>query len=141
MVRAKELRCPGSYIEINDFSTMSGQTTSLQEGVTSDNIRSATDVQILDQPGLRCVPFSVTMSSSALQGLDEPQSTARRVSALVGNNGVVGTILFLQNSIIVWVGWGKVDSKTANSPNDSVVEKTSVVGSGKCHHENLSFFT
>ena len=119
---------------------MSGQATSLKEDVTSDNNRNATDVQILDQPGVRCVPFAVTMSSSTLQGFDEPQPTARKVSALVGNNGVVGTILFLQNSIIVWVGWGKVDSKTVNSPKDSVAAKTSTVGSGKHHHENLSFF-
>lgn len=104
-------------------------SSSLQDGATSATTSHETDVQVLDQPGMRCVPFAVTLSSSTLEALDEPQTSARKVSALVGNNGVVGTILFLKNSIIVWVGWGKIDSKTTNSTNEATA-KTTVVGSG-----------
>ena len=103
-------------------------TTATTTTTTSDDGND--DVQVLDQPpGIRCVPFAVALESSTLQGLDEPSSESRKVSALVGNNGVVGTILFLNNSIIVWVGWGKVDTTTTTTSSSSS-STTAAGGSG-----------
>ena len=121
-----------------DQATPAAQTTTARDGdavvAAASSAASTTDnddVQILDQPGIRCVPFAVELSSSTIQGFDEPESSTRKVSALVGNNGVVGTILFLNNSIIVWVGWGKVDTtSTSSSTTTSIAAANAVIGSG-----------
>ena len=121
-----------------DQATPAAQTTTARDGdavvAAASSAASTTDnddVQILDQPGIRCVPFAVELSSSTIQGFDEPESSTRKVSALVGNNGVVGTILFLNNSIIVWVGWGKVDTtSTSSSSTTSTAAASAVIGSG-----------
>jgi hypothetical protein len=90
-------------------------------------------------PGIPVIPFAVALESSTLQGLDEPDVMKRKVSALVGNNGVVGTIIVLQNSIIVWVGWGKVQQQqqqqqqptlTTNNSASATPSRATVVGKG-----------
>jgi hypothetical protein len=90
-------------------------TTSLEEIVAKNDIHnnddkqsihSNDDVQVVPSR-ISVIPFAVSLPTSTLQGFDEPAPKGDPV-ALVGDNGVVGTILLLNNAVQVWVGWGKV---------------------------------
>ena len=73
---------------------------------TSSPSDSNDDVQVVPSR-ISVIPFAVSLPTSTLQGFDEPAPKGDPV-ALVGDNGVVGTILLLNNAVQVWVGWGKV---------------------------------
>lgn len=72
------------------------------------DIKSDDDsVKRLESPKIPIIPFAVPLPKSGLLGPDE---------LLIGNDGIVGTITVLKNSVIVWVGWGKlVDSSNDGS--------------------------
>lgn len=72
------------------------------EGQTSSN------VEVLETPRIPVIPFAVALPSSTLQDFDDPTPKASTVS-MVGDNAIVGSIVLLKNSVMVWVGWGKVD--------------------------------
>jgi len=67
------------------------------------------DVEVLPQPRIITIPFAVKIPASALQDGDEAPTLKRDAVALMGDNGIVGTIVFLRNAVNVWVGWGKLD--------------------------------
>ena len=95
---------------------------------TSDN-----SIQILESPKIPIIPFAVTLPNSSLQGPDDP--TLQNNSSLsIGKNGIVGTITLLQNSIIVWVGWGKLDH------NDTTNDNFSEFGRGRPEQVSLREF-
>ena len=66
------------------------------------------NVRLMSQNQLAVIPFAVALPTSTLQQLDEP-SPKGNVLSLMGNNGIVGSIILLKNSAMVWVGWGKLD--------------------------------
>jgi hypothetical protein len=80
--------------------------TSTTTATISSPPDSSSDVQVVPSR-ISVIPFAVSLPISTLQGLDEPAPKGNPV-ALVGDNGVVGTILLLNNAVQVWVGWGKI---------------------------------
>jgi hypothetical protein len=80
------------------------------------------NVTVMNDPQIPVISFAVALPSSALQNVDDPASK----NNLVGNNGIVGTIIVLQNSVMVWVGWGELDM----NPSDDASEEHEF-GSGR----------
>ena len=85
---------------------MTSPTTTTTTTTTSPS--DSSDAEVVTS-GISVIPFAVTLPTSTLQEFDEPVSKGNPV-ALVGDNGVVGTILLLNNAVQVWDGWGKASS-------------------------------
>jgi hypothetical protein len=72
-------------------------------------------VQVLvSEPQIPVIPFAITLPTSTLQSFDDPLPKGNSVS-LMGNNGIVGSIVLLRNSAVVWVGWGTLGLTEAAS--------------------------
>ena len=85
---------------------------------------------LTNAPPISLVPFAVALPSEAIQGLDEPQPKGESVM-LVGDNGIVGSIVFLKKSITVWVGWGSLNLTSRGSVGGHGVDQTGdFIGSG-----------
>ena len=54
---------------------------------------------------IRVECFALSLSSSVLQGFDEPPSN---VPMMQDDTGIVGTITMLKNSAMIWMGWGNI---------------------------------
>jgi hypothetical protein len=78
-------------------------------------------VQVLvSEPQIPVIPFAITLPTSTLQSFDDPLPKGNSVS-LMGNNGIVGSIVLLRNSAMVWVGWGTLGltgSEAASTKHD-----------------------
>jgi hypothetical protein len=68
----------------------------------------SSDVEVLETPQIPVIPFAVSLPSSTLGDFDDPTPKASTVS-IIGDNAIVGSIILLKNSVMVWVGWGNVD--------------------------------
>jgi hypothetical protein len=95
------------------------------------NATNAVAVVELDQPRIQIQQFAVALPTSTLQGLEEPTPKGAAVNSLIGDNGVVGSIIYLQNSVTVWVGWGKIDMSSTSSETQSITSHSSSIGTGK----------
>jgi hypothetical protein len=78
------------------------------------------NVRLMSEAQIPAIPFAVALPTSTLQNFDEPTPKGA-ILPLMGNNGVVGSIILLRNSVMVWVGWGKLDlsSSQTTQSNDS----------------------
>ena len=101
------------------------------------------DVVPMD-PRMEISSFAVELPSTILQGLDEPDISN---SIRLGDKGMVGTIVYLKKSVMIWFGWGQLelgrrsnnaadDSTSSDSPTTTGTTTTTTittrtVGSGK----------
>ena len=91
---------------------------------------SSSTVEVLSQPNIAVIPFAVALPTSLLQGLDEPTPKGSPL-ALMGENGIVGTVILLNKSVQVWVGWGKLILEGFNQVEPPLVDmSTTRVGTG-----------
>ena len=92
----------------------------MQSAQVSTEDQTPLKVEMLETPQIPVIPFAVSLPASSLQSTDEPESKASAV-AMVGDNAIVGSIVLLNNSVTIWVGWGNVDlygGSSAGSEND-----------------------
>ena len=81
-------------------------------------------IEILDSSRIPVIPFAVSLPHLNSQEFDEP---TREVS-IVGDNVIVGSVVILNNSVMVWVGWGSVDQQRLS---ESSTASTSRCGKGR----------
>lgn len=74
----------------------------------NDSTEIGPDVEILDEARIQAIPFAVTLPKSTIQDFDGPELKTSSIS-VVGDNAVVGSIVVLKKSVMVWVGWGNID--------------------------------
>lgn len=69
------------------------------------------DVVEIETPQIPAIPFAISLPASTLQRLDDdPLKTDNdNTVSLIGDNGIVGSIVLLNNALIVWVGWGTLN--------------------------------
>ena len=77
--------------------------------------QSSNNVEILASPRIAVIPFAVVLPPSTLQDFDNPTPKALSTVSIVGDNSIVGSTVLLKNSVMVWVGWGKVDLVASQS--------------------------
>jgi hypothetical protein len=64
-------------------------------------------VQVSDHARIETVAFAVPLPDTIYQGWDEPAvALAARLSH--ESKGIVGTIVFMKKSAMVWFGWGEL---------------------------------
>jgi hypothetical protein len=86
-----------------------------------------------DAPRLDTVSFAVSLPSSVWSAWDEPE-TARSLPG--DERGIVGTIVFLKKSVMIWFGWGQLvpvpekTNDTAATTTDAIPNMTRSVGQG-----------
>eukprot|EP00934_Nitzschia_sp_Nitz4_P005868 Nitzschia sp. Nitz4//scaffold283_size24287//16133//16803//NITZ4_008407-RA/size24287-augustus-gene-0.30-mRNA-1//1//CDS//3329545660//5858//frame0 len=74
-------------------------------------------VEKLDEPRIKTVPFWVNVPQVSLQSLDDPNRPAANQGTPLDDKVVVGSVVLLNNSFMVWVGWGNTHTKrTENLP-------------------------
>jgi hypothetical protein len=84
-------------------------------------------IEILDSSRIPVIPFAVSLPHLNSQEFDEPTPKQREVS-IVGDNVIVGSVVILNNSVMVWVGWGSVDQQRLS---ESSTVSTSRCGKGR----------
>lgn len=67
-------------------------------------------------PRIQVINFAVELPPSALQGPDEPSP---QMPTPADNVGVVGTITLLNNSAMIWYGWGRLVPASGASDESS----------------------
>lgn len=73
---------------------------------------SSMDVQ-REAPRLDTVSFAVSLPASVWSTWNEPETTR----SLPGDErGIVGTIVFMKKSVMIWFGWGQLVPDTATIP-------------------------
>jgi hypothetical protein len=72
---------------------------------TSENVQEE-DIIEISPPQIPVIPFAVALPTSTLQSWDDPSPPKGNAVSLMGDNGIVGSIVLLNNSVMVWVGWG-----------------------------------
>jgi len=85
-------------------------------------------VEVLESANIPVIPFAVSLPPSTLQDFDDPAPRASSF-AMVGDNAIVGSIVLLNNSVMVWVGWGNIDL-ASSSDADAEVQSQSRFGKG-----------
>ncbi len=65
-------------------------------------------VEVLETPQIQVIPFAVSLPPSTLRDFEDPAPKASTIS-FIGDNAIVGSIVLLHNSVMVWVGWGNID--------------------------------
>lgn len=88
-----------------------------------DKTESVTELSDAQVP---VIPFAISVPKLASQTPGAPTLE----DSLVGNSGIVGTIVLLKNSAMIWVGWGKLDTNVSHGAS-SESPRTFVVGTGK----------
>lgn len=78
-------------------------------------------------PRLKISTFAIALPPSTAQGWDEPL-LAPATRSLFGEQGIVGTITRLRKSVIIWFGWGAVESQPFNHSSG---ESEIMFGKGK----------
>lgn len=113
------------------------------------------DVEVLSEAKIVTIPFAVSLPKAALQGFDDSiddddlSSTKRKKKSvpktvdeaggeedtsaipLIGMNGIVGSIVLMGNSAMVWVGWGTLDLYSTNASTNIKLPDTNTSGFGK----------
>jgi hypothetical protein len=67
------------------------------------------NVRLRSQSQIPVIPFAVELPTTTLQSFDDEPTPRRKLLSLVGNDAIVGSIVLLGNSAMVWVAWGKLD--------------------------------
>lgn len=88
----------------------------------------AIKIEVLDTPNISVVPFAVSLPQSKLQDLGASSPKQSMLSVLC-ENGIVGSVVLLKNSAIVWVGWGTIDPRSS----DYEMGKSRRFGTGKSY--------
>jgi hypothetical protein len=104
---------------------LSGQLILKMTDGTFD-VNKSDSVIVMSEPQIPVIPFAVALSNSALQSPGAPTLK----NSLVGDNGIVGTIILMRNSVMVWVGWGKLDVNPSDVES-SDVESAFATGNGR----------
>lgn len=94
----------------------------------------STGIEVLETPNIPVIPFAVSLPSSTLQDFDDPVPKTSTIS-IVGDNAIVGSIVVLNNSVMVWVGWGNIDLYGSSKTLDG--QAPSSFGKGKKIREIL----
>jgi hypothetical protein len=83
--------------------------------------------------GLTAIPFAVALPTSTLQSYDEPNPPKGQAVALMGDNGIIGSIILMgKKSAMIWVGWGQLDiSSTSSGTTTAVTTKKNATMFGK----------
>ena len=76
-----------------------------------------TKVVLMETPQIPIIPFGVKLPAATLMGFDEPSMPSSQTDSmsLMGDNGIVGSIILLNNSVMVWVGWGTLNVMSTTS--------------------------
>jgi hypothetical protein len=98
----------------------------------------ATSTSAVSQDIQQVAPRLDTVSFAVYTGWDEPDTALP-----VDDKGIVGTIVFLKNSVMVWFGWGQLQpaANVAVSAGSDTTATTRSVGQGMCrmYYYILSF--
>jgi len=86
--------------------------------MTEETSSSSVSVTILPTANIRVECFAVGLTSSVLQGFDEPHIIRTMHDDTVG---IVGTITLFKNSTMIWMGWGKIQQNCTQAPQMSGV--------------------
>jgi hypothetical protein len=95
-----------------------------------------------EAPRLDTVSFAVSLPAAVWSAWDEPETTR----SLPGDErGIVGTIIFMKKSAMIWFGWGQLvpvpDGTTAATTADATpTNMTRSVGQGTlsmCSHNKV----
>jgi hypothetical protein len=78
-----------------------------------------------EDPRTEILSFAVALPAESMRGLDEP--SVRTGVELMGGHGVVGTIVVLKKSIMIWLGWGNLQQGTGSA---TTVNQSRLVGGG-----------
>ena len=92
----------------------------------ADKVDENTTTEKIEEtsPRIQVVNFAVELPPSALQGLDEPLP---QMPAPADNLGVVGTITLLNQSAIIWFGWGRMAREESRNTGRGVPKLGQVV--------------
>jgi hypothetical protein len=106
----------------------------MTEEANHDN--SQTDDVLMEMKArTEVIPFAIALPPSIVQGPDDPPLLQRNAAHLLfENKGMVGTIIVMPKSIMVWVGWGILttrDTSTNVSNANSTDELSLQVGTGE----------
>jgi hypothetical protein len=94
---------------------------------TSEPTEEVPRIEILDTPKIRVIPLAVSLPPSTLQEFDEP-TPKQSMESIMGDHAIVGSVVILNNSVMVWVGWGTIDYH--GSSRSSTVCTNSSFGKG-----------
>ena len=97
----------------------------------------AVEVVHEEAPRIPVIPFAISLPKSTLQNFDDPTPKGD-VMALMGDNGIVGSIVLLQNSVMVWVGWGKLDV-SSRGDEELLLKKAIASESGTTNKTKIGF--
>jgi hypothetical protein len=91
---------------------------------------SSIDVQ-QEAPRLDTVSFAVSLPAAVWSSWDEPETTR----SLPGDErGIVGTIIFMKKSVMIWFGWGQLvpvsEETDGAATTDATPDMTRSVGRG-----------
>jgi hypothetical protein len=75
-------------------------------------------VQEMKESQIPALSFAVALPTSTLQSIDDPTPKGDSIS-LMGDNGIVGSIILLRNSAMIWVGWGTLDLSGATKESSA----------------------
>ena len=71
-----------------------------------ENQQQESSVEILETPNIRVIPFAVSVPPTNLDSFtDQPQPKTNPI-LMMGEKSIVGSIVLLNKSVMVWVGWG-----------------------------------
>jgi hypothetical protein len=60
------------------------------------------------EPTLEHTAFAVRLPAAIFQGRGEPEVNPA-MAAILHDTGVVGTVLVMRKSLMIWFGWGKLE--------------------------------
>lgn len=92
-------------------------------------------------PRMEILSFAVALPPSIVQGWDEPPIDDDSNSGILGligsNQGIVGTIVLLKTSVMIWFGWGQLETKQQDAAvaSEKGMEHTRSrsIGAGRYH--------
>eukprot|EP00980_Cylindrotheca_fusiformis_P022294 scaffold9176_cov129-Cylindrotheca_fusiformis.AAC.18 len=99
--------------------------TSFEMTERSLEVANSDSVKTLSEAEIPVLPFAVSLPKAALQSRD----SSPLEKTVVGDKGIVGTIVLLTNSVMVWVGWGTIHVDAPDSESKEL-SATFGIGSG-----------
>jgi hypothetical protein len=124
------LFCETTYDTSSNDDNRMAEATSATAAVATP---SCMDVQ-QEAPRLDTVSFAVSLPAAVWSSWDEPETTR----SLPGDErGIVGTIVFMKKSVMIWFGWGQLvpeETDGAATATDTTPNITRSVGRGTLHY-------
>lgn len=88
---------------------------------SSSNCSSSSSVQQVAPPRLDTISFAVSLPAAVWSSWDEPETTR----SLPGDErGIVGTIVFMKKSVMIWFGWGQLVPEVAGTTTTTTTDDT-----------------